>query len=122
MATEADANAVLAGVAAWYGTPDDEIAERNFVEEVEVVRKYTEEPTALLSIEEGIEYITAGNEQPRVYVIRRGDSLWDIAAVNGIALSELMEMNPALDPRDLTVGQEVYIYEVRPLLTAREQE
>ena len=117
LATEADADAVLEGVVRQYGVSDAEIAERRFAEHVEVVRTHMAERVTLSTVRDGIARVTAGDARPKVHVIRRGDNLWEIAAANGIELDALMEMNPGLDPRRLSVGQEVYVYETRPLLT-----
>lgn len=50
---------------------------------------------------------------PRVegtrYTIQRGDTLYSIARANGVLWSDIMRVNPGLDPRDLTVGQAIII-------------
>ena len=43
------------------------------------------------------------------YVIRRGETLFEIAKKNGIMLAELLEMNPYLNPSYYLVGQTILI-------------
>jgi LysM repeat protein len=42
---------------------------------------------------------------PRVYVVKPGDTLGGIAARTGVAIDELMSLNPEVDPRTLVTGQ-----------------
>lgn len=41
----------------------------------------------------------------RIYVVKPGDTLGGIAASTGIAIDELMVLNPGIDPRTLVTGQ-----------------
>jgi uncharacterized protein YkwD len=43
------------------------------------------------------------------YVIRAGDTLWDIAVAHGITLPELEEANPGLDAGSLHAGQRIQV-------------
>jgi uncharacterized protein YkwD len=43
------------------------------------------------------------------YVIRVGDTLWDIAVAHGITLPELEEANPGLDAGSLHAGQRIQV-------------
>ena len=46
---------------------------------------------------------------PRTYVLKEKDTLWTIAAVNGLTVAELQAANPDLDPYDLKTGVTIYI-------------
>ena len=47
---------------------------------------------------------------PILYIIRPGDTLFNIAAMFGTSVQEIMNANPALDPYNLRIGQQIYIY------------
>ena len=40
-----------------------------------------------------------------VYVVKPGDTLGGIAASTGVAIDELIALNPGIDPRTLVTGQ-----------------
>jgi murein DD-endopeptidase MepM/ murein hydrolase activator NlpD len=58
-----------------------------------------------------------GSAQPVTYTIKGGDNLWDIAIKNGVSLSALEEMNPGLNPKRLSIGKEIYLYQTQPFIT-----
>lgn len=43
------------------------------------------------------------------HVVKRGETLYRIARTYGIALADLLETNGIADPRDLSVGQELFV-------------
>jgi len=43
------------------------------------------------------------------YVVRRGDTLVSIAALNGLSMSELLTMNPELQAKKLITGQKIRV-------------
>ncbi|HSM92189.1 MAG TPA: M23 family metallopeptidase, partial [Anaeromyxobacteraceae bacterium] len=43
------------------------------------------------------------------HVVKRGETLYRVARTYGIDLADLMETNGIADPRDLTIGQELWI-------------
>jgi len=42
-----------------------------------------------------------------MYVVNKGDTLWDIAEKNGISHGDLAKWNNVNDPKDLQVGQKL---------------
>lgn len=46
---------------------------------------------------------------PRTYVLKEKDTLWTIAAKNGLTVAELQAANPGLDPYDLKAGMTIII-------------
>jgi LysM repeat protein len=44
---------------------------------------------------------------PGSYTVKSGDTLGSIAESAGVAVTELQELNPDLDPQSLTVGQRI---------------
>ena len=47
---------------------------------------------------------------PILYTIRPGDTLYNLAIQYGTTVQDLMDTNLALDPYNLRVGQQIYIY------------
>ena len=50
------------------------------------------------------------NSTPILYTIRPGDTLYNLALTYGTTVQEIMDTNLALDPYNLRVGQQIYIY------------
>ena len=50
------------------------------------------------------------NLSPILYTIRPGDTLYNLAIRYGTTVQQLINDNLALDPYDLRVGQQIYIY------------
>jgi LysM repeat protein len=44
-----------------------------------------------------------------IYVIQSGDTLETVAAEYGTTVDALVELNPGIDPRTLTIGQEIRV-------------
>ena len=47
----------------------------------------------------------------RVYVVRSGDTLVTISAQTGVAIEELLSLNPSIDPQGLVTGQRLKLRE-----------
>lgn len=47
--------------------------------------------------------------QADLYVIKKGDTLWDIAREYGISVNALMELNPYVEPTRLAIGQYICV-------------
>lgn len=50
------------------------------------------------------------NSNPILYTIRPGDTLYNLAIIYGTTVQEIINTNLALDPYNLRVGQQIYIY------------
>lgn len=50
------------------------------------------------------------NSNPILYTIRPGDTLYSLALMYGTTVQELIDTNLALDPYNLRVDQQIYIY------------
>lgn len=44
-----------------------------------------------------------------LYVIKKGDTLWDLAREYGVSVNALMELNPYIEPTRLAVGQYICV-------------
>ena len=50
------------------------------------------------------------NSNPILYTIKPGDTLYNLAIIYGTTVQEIINTNLALDPYNLRVGQQIYIY------------
>lgn len=50
------------------------------------------------------------HSNPILYTIRPGDTLYHLALMYGTTVQEILDVNLALDPYNLRVGQQIYIY------------
>ncbi|MBQ2938690.1 MAG: LysM peptidoglycan-binding domain-containing protein [Clostridia bacterium] len=50
------------------------------------------------------------NSNPILYTIRPGDTLYNLALMYGTTVQELIDTNLSLDPYNLRIGQQIYIY------------
>ncbi|MCL1982585.1 MAG: peptidoglycan DD-metalloendopeptidase family protein [Clostridiales bacterium] len=117
LASKEDADAVLSGITDRYKTSGSEIVDIGFKEDVSVEARELEGPPLVFSIDDAVSYIITGTTEPRTYTIKGGDNLWDIAIANGISPYALQDMNPGLDPKRLSIGMEIYLYENHPFIT-----
>ena len=117
LASREDADAVLEGITGRYKTSGSEIVDIGFKEDVSVEEKVLEGPELTLSVEDAVSYVITGTTEPRTYTIKGGDNLWDIAIANGISPYALQDMNPGLDPKRLSIGMDIYLYENHPFIT-----
>lgn len=50
------------------------------------------------------------NDYPVLHTIKPGDTLYDLAIMYGTTVQEIINTNLALDPYNLRIGQQIYIY------------
>lgn len=50
------------------------------------------------------------DSNPILYTIRPGDTLYNLALIYGTTVQEIIDTNLALDPYNLQVGRQIYIY------------
>lgn len=56
---------------------------------------------------------------PQIYIVKQGDTMFDIAALHGLTVEQLQAANPGVDPRLLSPGTELVIPEAgSPAATA----
>ena len=50
------------------------------------------------------------DRNPILHIIRPGDNLYNLAMQYGTTVQNIIDTNLALDPYNLRVGQQIYIY------------
>lgn len=125
--SEEEAAAVFEGVKSYYLTdknnPDAEVTfDREFRWDAYNYKEAGGDPAWEMSVEEAIAYIISGTATPKTYVVQGGDTVWDIAAKNGISLDKLEEMNPGITGAKLQIGSTINLYEAKPFISVTTKE
>ena len=117
LASAEEAEAVLTGITDRYKTRGSEIISLGFKETISIEKKVTEDNPTIFSVEDAVSYVITGTTEPRTYIIKGGDTFWDVAIAHGLSPFALQDMNPEFDPKKLKIGQEIYLYETFPFIT-----
>jgi len=117
MASEEDAQTALSQITERYKDSGAEIISTGFMEDVTVEKRDFESPALVFPVEDAVNYIITGSAEPKTYVVKGGDNLWDIAIENGISPYDLQDMNPGLDPKKLAIGMEISLYKKQPFIS-----
>ena len=117
MASQADAQNILNKVLESYSSSNSKILDVEYKETVEIVETDAKDVQIANSVESGLSYILTGTEDPRTYIVQKGDTLWDIARANGMSSAELIAANPGFNPNRLKIGQELNLVAMKPFMT-----
>ncbi|MGI5839827.1 MAG: peptidoglycan DD-metalloendopeptidase family protein [bacterium] len=118
--TREEGAAVFAAVKADYadriaGDSNTVFDEISIAETVEICE--ADVPLALLKTpEEAKQYLLTGTTEIKTHVVTKGDTLWTIAAANGVGVSELIEANPGINPNRLSIDQELNMIVPKPYI------
>ena len=124
--SEETATAALEAVKAKFVTEGAELVSAEFKENVEIrsaelTLDADGNPDVSISLFEDADaaasYIVSGCAEQKTYTVQGGDTLWDIAASNGISVYELQEMNPEYAEGNLSIGTVLNLYEMHPFVT-----
>ncbi len=116
-----DADQVLTDVKNHYLTTGSEVISADFKETVTTTQAAVK-IADLMNPDEAEALILTGQEAPKVYTVQDGDTLWDIAAENGMSPSELQNANPGFDPNKLKIGQQLNLFVFKPYVTVQAKE
>lgn len=120
-ASEKEALSVLEGVKNNYKTDGSELVSASFKESVSVTQAAVS-TADIMKPENAIALIVTGNKEPMVYIVKDGDTVWDIALANNMSTDDLVKANPGFDPNKLKIGQQLNLYEVKPFVTVQTKE
>jgi len=76
----------------------------------------------MIGVDQAVRLITEGEEGPREYTVKKGDSLWSIARAHDIRVADLEAANPDLNGDILQIGQKLIIKAVESLVTVATKE
>ncbi|MBQ5797397.1 MAG: peptidoglycan DD-metalloendopeptidase family protein [Firmicutes bacterium] len=117
MATQEEAETILNKVLEHYSAGNSKILSVDYKEDVEIVATDARDIQIGKDIESGVTYILTGTEDPRTYIVEKGDTLWDIAKANGMSSAELVAANPGFNPNRLKIGQALNLVAMKPFMT-----
>lgn len=69
--------------------------------------------------EDVMDYILTGAMQKKIHIVETGETFSEIAKIYGMNQGELQASNPDLNPEKLSVGQEVSLTQIVPLITVQ---
>lgn len=77
--------------------------------------KLSEKPD-LMEVDAAVDYILSGTKERMVYEIKAGDSIWSVAEKHGFTVDEIAEMNPDANLEMIFPGDEINLYQIKPLV------
>ena len=123
--SEEKATAVIEGVKNSYLTKDSKVLAIECDPEmsvVEITAKKDDNAIDIMSVDDAIKFITLGTKEPKIYTIKNGDTLWEIAKENSFTVDELENMNKGIDAELIHNGDEIKLYEIKPFLKVKTTE
>lgn len=73
--------------------------------------------SSILDLETAKKIVLLGTNKIEQYVIKDGDTLWDIARAVNIDVDQIAMANPGIDLENISIGQSLYLTKAAPLLT-----
>lgn len=125
LTSEEKANAVIKGVSDNYLSENSKVVSVSFQPQMIATEKNLsdeEELTEVMNVDDAIEYIVLGTKEPKTYVVKKGDTLWDIAIKNDFSVEELASMNKGKNIELIHVGDKIKLYEVKPFVNVNTTE
>jgi len=121
VSSEEDADQILNDLKKQYISKENSMISVDFKENV-TVTKATVQAADLMTPEEAVPFLLTGQTVPKIYTVKDGDTLWDIAAANGISTEELINSNPGFNPDKLKIGQQLNLFTTNPFVTVSTKE
>lgn len=94
---------------------DYKILSTNIKEKVTTYKDFME-PGKILDVDETVEKIVNGRGVEKVYTIKKGDTIWDIAFNNGMTIEEIQAANPNTNLDKISINQEIKLALSQPYL------
>ena len=112
---EADYEKVIKLVKESYIEDEENLIEVTIEDDI-TVTPVLADPTRILKPDHVAEVLVDGRTRRQVYLVSRGDTLWDIAKLNNLEISQLQENNPHLNGERLQIGDELHLDKLEPLV------
>jgi murein DD-endopeptidase MepM/ murein hydrolase activator NlpD len=103
---------------AWLKTlyPVEPGEEPGIKENVELVQT-SAVPGSVQDLETAKKTVILGTNKIEQYIIKDGDTLWDVARTLGTDVDQIAMANPGIDIDNISIGQVLYLSKTAPLLT-----
>jgi murein DD-endopeptidase MepM/ murein hydrolase activator NlpD len=106
------ANALLDKLKAPYMLPGADIS---FAEDIKI-RDVKVDSSQLSGVDQAINQIRRGTKEVQTYLVKDGDTLWDIASLAGMSTDELIAANQGMNPERISIGQKINLTAVKPII------
>ena len=73
------------------------------------VPKTEEQPKVEANVGAILDTLLESDESANVYVVKEGDTLWDISMALGMSVDAIQKQNPNLDPETIAPGEEIIV-------------
>lgn len=113
--TEEEALNLLEDLKTGFLKEGEEILSYEFKEEVEVVAANAASDS-IMTQEDALNFVLTGTDKIETYKVAKGDTLSQIAQRHGMGLSKLKEANPQLKGDFLSIGQELKLVKLEPVI------
>ena len=120
-ASKNDAEQILASAKNHYLSNDSKLISTDFKENIAV----TQAAVTIVKImkpDDAVTFILTGEKDSEIYTVKDGDTIWDIAAGNGISADELQKANPGFDPNQIKIGQQLNLVVLKPFVNVETKE
>ncbi|WHH61089.1 peptidoglycan DD-metalloendopeptidase family protein [Petroclostridium sp. X23] len=99
----------------------DAVKELDFVEKVDITKK--DVPIdKIADTEAAFTHITAGENKAEEYIVKDGDTIWDIAVSHHIDVEDIQKLNPHLDIARLQIDQKITLVAAKPFINVKSVE
>lgn len=112
LSSRAEAEQVLNDLKSCYAVVE---GRTGFVEDVRLVDGLVER-FKLVSVDRALEILKNGSSKTATYLVKEGDTLWDISARLGVPVDKLIASNPGFDPETIKPGDTLRLERTEPLI------
>ncbi|WP_058486932.1 LysM peptidoglycan-binding domain-containing M23 family metallopeptidase [Defluviitalea phaphyphila] len=99
------------------------IEEISFVEEVDIESEFIDSLEDVLTKEEAVAKLTKSTNEEKKYIIKEGDTLWDVAIRYDMTVEDLLKANPGLEEDSIIqIGQEINLVIPKPIISVMTKE
>lgn len=111
VSSESEAEKVIDGVKKAYITKGAKVESINVDKKFEAVNQRFKNGKApgIVSSDKAVDIIKKGAKEAKKYLVKDGDTTWDIASSNDLGYEELIAMNKGMNPDDIMPGDEMTI-------------
>ena len=79
-------------------------------------REYYAYPEELYDVETVAAFLLRGTDRKKIYLVSRGDSLWEIASNHNLSVDDLKDANPQIDGDLIREGDEISLIVPEPMV------
>lgn len=112
VATQDEANQVIQGVKAYFekqeGSSSIKVLDVTIKDDIEI-NKEVVDSSKKVDVNDAVNLLTSSKGVTKKYIVKSGETIWQIARDSGMKIQQLASLNPGLDINKLKVGQTIYL-------------